>query len=224
VSNKSGSVLAVDADPNSNLPEILDVKNAQTIVGVVEEMSKNMDKIPGGMTKDRYIEMRVQETLAEEDGFDLLVMGRPEGPGCYCYVNNLLRGIMEKIINNYAFVIIDNAAGMEHISRRTMRAIDVLLFVSDHSIFGVRSAKRIFDLANELKIKFKDAFLIVNKISGSTESIEKEIADSHLELAGTIPYEQELHELGISAKTIFEFEDSILKDSVEEIVKKIMKG
>jgi CO dehydrogenase maturation factor len=90
---QKGSVLAIDADPNSNLPEILDVKDAGTIVSAVEEVSKNLGKIPAGVTKDRFIEMRVQEALAEEDGFDLLVMGRPEGPGCYCYVNNLLRNI-----------------------------------------------------------------------------------------------------------------------------------
>lgn len=223
ISSKKGSVLAIDADPNSNLPEILDVKGARTIVGSVEEISKNMDKIPSGVTKDRFIEMRVQETIAEEDGFDLLVMGRPEGAGCYCYVNNLLRNITSKLVKNYDFVVMDNAAGMEHISRRTLRSVDKLLLVSDHSAFGIRSAKRIYDLAREMEIKIKDAFLIVNKVVGSVDDLSGEIAGTGLKLAGAIPYELELQKLSLAAKTIFEFEDKALKGSIEEILSNIMK-
>ncbi len=104
------------------------------------------------MTKDRFIEMKVQESLTETKDFDLLVMGAPEGPGCYCYVNNLLREIMDRITNSYDFVVIDNAAGMEHISRRTTGVIAKLVLVSDYSIAGVRAAKRIYSLAKELKI------------------------------------------------------------------------
>jgi len=222
--SKKGSILAIDADPNSNLPEILDVKRPGTIVGVVEDISKHMDKIPAGVTKERFIEMRIQDALAEEDDFDLLAMGRPEGPGCYCYINNLLRDMTEKMTKNYDFVIIDNAAGMEHISRRTMRSVDKLVLVSDHSLFGIRSAKRIYDLAKELEIKIRNAYLVVNKVTGPLESCQKEIADTTLQLAGTIPYEPELQQLSISAKTIFEFEGKALQEAVENIFNNIMRG
>ncbi len=224
VASKKSSILAIDADPNSNLPEIIDVKCPATIVGLVEEISKHMDKIPAGVAKERFIEMRIQDALAEEDDLDLLVMGRPEGPGCYCYINNLLRDMTAKITKNYDYVIIDNAAGMEHISRRTTRSIDKLVLVSDHSIFGIRSAKRIYDLARELQIKIKDAFLIVNKVTGSLASCQSEIDDTGLELAGTIPYEPELQRLGVSANTIFEFEGKALQEAVEKIFNKIMRG
>jgi CO dehydrogenase maturation factor len=190
-------------------------------VGVVEEISKNMDKIPAGVTKDRFIEMRVQEALAEKDGFDLLVMGRPEGPGCYCYVNNLLRDITARITKNYDFVVIDNAAGMEHISRRTVRSIDKLLLVSDHSIFGIRSAKRIYDLAKELDIKIKDSFLIVNKLSGPIDSVSDEVKLTGLRFAGTIPYDVKMQKLSLEAGTVFQFEDSTIKHSIESIMRNI---
>jgi CO dehydrogenase maturation factor len=199
----------------------LNVRGTETIVGVVEEISKNMDKIPAGVTKDRFIEMRVQEALAEKDGFDLLVMGRPEGPGCYCYVNNLLRDITARITKNYDFVVIDNAAGMEHISRRTVRSIDKLLLVSDHSIFGIRSAKRIYDLAKELDIKIKDSFLIVNKLSGPIDSVSDEAKLTGLRFAGTIPYDVKMQKLSLEAGTVFQFEDSTIKHSIESIMRNI---
>ena len=131
------SVLAIDADPNSCLAESLGVDAVSSIVGVCEEISKNMDTIPRGMTKDRYIEMKVQESLIETEDFDLLLMGRPEGPGCYCYVNNLLRDIIGDITKSYDFIVIDNAAGMEHISRRTTMEITKLVLVSYYSSIGV---------------------------------------------------------------------------------------
>jgi CO dehydrogenase maturation factor len=224
VSSGKGSVLAIDADPNSNLPELLDVKDVGTIVGVVEEISRNMDKIPAGVTKDRFIEMRVQETLSEENGFDLLVMGRPEGPGCYCYVNNLLRDITSKITKDYDFIVMDNAAGMEHISRRTVRSIDKLVLVSDHSIFGIRSAKRIYDLAKGLDLKIKDSFLVVNKVVGNIDAVSDEIGATGLTLAGTIPYDLEIQRLSLSARTIFDSEDKAMSDSMEKLMSNIMKG
>jgi CO dehydrogenase maturation factor len=190
-------------------------------VGTIEEISKKMDAIPAGMTKDRYIEMRVQEALGEEKGFDLLVMGRPEGPGCYCYVNNLLRDMIGRITRSYDFVVVDNAAGMEHISRRTMREIDRLILVSDYSVFGIRSAKRIYDLAKELAIKIKEAFLVVNKATGPVEALKAELDSAGLKVAGAIPYDETLAELALSGRPIFEFGDDKMKRSVEAIMKVI---
>ena len=222
---KGGSILAIDADPNSNLPELLGVKDAASIVGIVEDVQKHLDKLPSGITKDRFIEMKVQEAVSEEaKGFDLLVMGRPEGPGCYCYVNNLLRGIISKITKNYDLVIIDNAAGMEHISRRTMRRIDKLLLVSDYSVFGVRSAKKIYDLVREMDIDLGESYLVVNKLTGKVGALEKEMDASGLELAGAIPFDERLANLSISGRSIFKLDDSGLRAEVETIFRKVMKS
>jgi CO dehydrogenase maturation factor len=222
-SKGSGSVLAIDADPNSCMAEALGVSSAQTIVGICDEVSKNMDKIPAGMTKDRYIEMRVQEALTEGGDFDLLVMGRPEGPGCYCYINNLLRGMIEKITKNYDFVVIDNAAGMEHISRRTAGGVDKLVLVSDYSKPGVRAAKKIYELAKSLRINIGSAGLIVNKVTGPMSAVEKEVEDTGLGLIGTIPYDDAVAERSISEKPVFELKSKPVTDIIKKITLSLTK-
>ena len=219
----AGSILAVDADPNSSLPDLLGVKDPETIVGIVEDISKNMDKIPHGVTKDRFIEMRVHQTLTEGKDYDLMVMGRPEGPGCYCYVNNLLRDLIGKITKTYDFVVIDNAAGMEHISRRTMRRIDKLVLVSDCSVMGIRSSKRIYDLAVELGIKIGEVFLVVNKVTDSTEGLDDEIRKSALTLAGVVPHSEPLKRISISNTPISGLKDKNITDSVNKIWSRICR-
>ena len=222
IDHRLGSVLAIDADPNSCLADNLGVKNPETIVGVCEEISKNLSRIPAGVTKDRCIEMRVQEAINEAKGFDLLVMGAPEGPGCYCYVNNLLRGIIGEITKNYDFVIIDNAAGMEHISRRTTGEMNKLLVVSDYSIPGVRSARRIYELARGLGIKIGGAYLVVNKIAGPLGPLTDEIVKTGLQVAGSVPYDEEMINWSISNKPIFDFIDKAIRDEIEEIFNNLM--
>ena len=181
-----------------------------------------MDKIPQGMTKDRFIEMRVQEAVIEAGDFDLLVMGRPEGPGCYCYVNNLLRNIIGKLTSGYNFVVIDNAAGMEHISRRTAGEMTALLLVSDYSIAGVRSAKRIYDLAVELGIKMSGAYLVVNKVSGPMDMLKGEIEDAGITDIGEIPYDEALVKWNISGRSVFELKNDRLHSKISDIIKKII--
>ncbi len=223
MAGKKGSVLAIDADPNSTLPEALGVTGNETIAGICDDVSKQMDKIPAGMTKERFIEMKIQEALAEEDGFDLLVMGRPEGPGCYCYVNNLLRDLIARVIKNYDFVVIDNAAGMEHISRRTMRAVDKLLLVSDYSVVGVRSAKKILELAKSLGIKMASSALVINKVTGSLEPLQNEIRAAGAAFIGAIPFNENVDKWSVSDKPIFEFEDAGIKDRIKDIFIKLME-
>ena len=162
--NRRGvSILAVDGDPNSNLDRALGVKSESSIVAIVDEVSRNPGQIPQGMTKDRFLDYQIHDSLVESDGFDLLVMGRPEGPGCYCFANNLLRILIERLGKNYSYMIVDNEAGMEHFSRRTTRKIDLLFIVSDYSIIGLRSAKRILDLTRELELDVRDVRLIINR-------------------------------------------------------------
>ncbi len=200
----AGSILAIDADPNSNLGELLGAKSASTIVEIIDCISKNPGQIPAGMTKDRYVDMKVQESLSEEDGFDLLSMGRPEGPGCYCFINNLLRGLIEKLIKNYDYIVIDNEAGMEHLSRRILGRIETLFIISDASTIGIRSAARISALADELNIKISERFLILNKSKGNTGSLEDEIKKTGLDLKTTLPMNAEIENMAIVNKPVFE--------------------
>jgi CO dehydrogenase maturation factor len=198
---KSGSVLAVDADPNSNLAEVLGVKSTGNLGVILDQISAQPDKIPAGMTKDRFIQHQVQTAISEEDGFDLLSMGKPEGPGCYCYVNNLLRGLMTKLIDNYDYIVIDNEAGLEHLSRRTTRLADVLLVISDPTSVGLKSAQRIFELAKALKFEVKKSFLLVNRFN---QNLQKDrIKDTGLEHLGNLPLDAQLEELSLAGKSIF---------------------
>lgn len=205
---KQGSVLAVDADPNSNLNEALGVTVAGSIVSIIDDIAKNPSQIPTGVSKDRFIEYRIQDMLTESDGFDLLAMGRPEGPGCYCYANSILRMLIEKLSNSYRYVAIDNAAGMEHLSRRTTRKIDCLLIVSDYTIVGIRSAKKIYDLARELEISVKDAYLLINRKDDQIQdALNEEIDKTKIKVAGFIPEDRDILECSITAKSVFNLQD-----------------
>ena len=161
---KKGSLLVVDADPNSNLAEVLGLKVNATIGNILDEVGEHPQKIPVSMPKDRYIEYEIHKAIQEAEGFDLLTMGKPEGPGCYCYVNNVLRSVMEKLIKDYDYIVIDNEAGLEHLSRRTTRQADVLLAVSDATPVGLKAVKRIAELVRELNIKTKKKLLLVNRM------------------------------------------------------------
>ncbi len=215
-------MLAIDADPNSCFADALGVKDSETIVGICDDISKNMDKIPPGVTKDRFIEMKVQESVAETKDFDLLVMGAPEGPGCYCYVNSLLRGIIERISKSYDFVVIDNAAGMEHISRRTEGDITKLLLVSDYSVAGVRAAGNIYTLAKKLKIRIGGAFMLVNRVSGPLSALDEEIKKTGLEMVGDVPYSQALVERNISGSSMLDFADPYINSRIADIFERVM--
>lgn len=180
-----GSVLAVDADPNHNLGELLGVEVRETIGGIIDDISVNPQSVPANMGKDAFIEYRVQGAVIEAGGFDLLTMGRPEGPGCYCYVNNSLRNVMDKLTRDYDFVIIDNEAGLEHLSRRTTRRVDSLLVISDATEAGLRAANRIAGLTRELDIKVKNGSLIINRCGPGIEP--ERIRDLELDYLGCLP-------------------------------------
>jgi len=166
VREDKGPVLAVDADPNSNLNVGLGIKYGETIADLREDVLAK--EVPSGMSKTDFFDYRLHECLVEGDKVDLLVMGRPEGPGCYCAVNNLLRQYLSKISKQYKYVVMDNEAGMEHLSRRTTDLVDVLLITSDPTLVSVRSAGRIYEIALQIKLKIKDIYLIINRTSEST--------------------------------------------------------
>lgn len=190
---ESLSVLAVDADSNVNLNDLLGVRLKETVGAIREEMKSTVNNLPGGMTKQQFLEYKIQSSLVETSGFDLIAMGRPEGPGCYCYANNLLRDILKTLGENYDFVVIDNEAGMEHLSRRTTQNIDLLLVVSDPSIRGIHTAGKISRLLIELETKVKERYLILNRMTDSLpHSIKKVIEEEGLELLSSIPEDEKL--------------------------------
>ncbi|MBU0548469.1 MAG: AAA family ATPase [Candidatus Omnitrophica bacterium] len=198
---KIGSVLAIDADPNSNLGEVLGLKAGRNIGMILDDISANPDKVPSGMAKDRFIEYQVQSAIQEEDGFDILSMGKPEGPGCYCYVNNVLRGVMIKLIKDYNYIVIDNEAGLEHLSRRTTRFADKLVVVSDASSVGLKSAQRINELIEQLKFKVREKLLLVNRFNKNVDKIK--LKETGLEYLGSLPYDPLMEELSFEGKSVF---------------------
>jgi len=200
---KLGSILAIDADPNSNLGEFLGVNIKEDIGSIIEDIAKNPEQIPKGTSKDRFIDYRIQTSIVESVGFDVLTMGLPEGPGCYCYANTVLRGIITKLADDYDFVVIDNEAGMEHLSRRTMRKADYLLVISDHSLAGVKTAKKIINLISKLKIDIKNTAVIINQTQGKAQKISNELSDLKLNLTAALPQDSALLALSKNSKSIF---------------------
>ncbi|MBW1992573.1 MAG: AAA family ATPase [Deltaproteobacteria bacterium] len=179
-------VLAVDADANSNFNEVLGLAVEHTVGEAREEVKRG-----GGMvdiTKDQLVEMRINQCLVEADGFDLIVMGQPEGPGCYCAANNLVAHYMDVLSKNYPFIVMDNEAGMEHLSRLTTKNVDRLVLISDPSWRGIQTARRLQDLAQQLKIVTGKTVLIVNRVNnGLSSRAQEEIQAQGLDLVGLIP-------------------------------------
>jgi len=185
-------VLAVDADSNANLNDVLGLQLTDTLSNAREEMKKGV--VPGGMTKDVFMSMKLQQSIVEGDGFDLIVMGQPEGSGCYCAANSLLVAFLDKLLHNYPYIVMDNEAGMEHISRLTTRNVDILLMVSDTSRRSILSALRIDKLARELKIGVSKSYLIVNQVKEALSAdILQIIQDAGIALAGTIPENTDIY-------------------------------
>lgn len=189
IEKRKGPVLAVDADANANLNDVLGVTVADTVGHIREEASETAGGRPAGMSLDEYFELRVNQALVEAKGFDLIVMGRPEGPGCYCAANHIIRRYTDHLSDRYPYLVMDNEAGLEHLSRRTTQDTDLLIVVSDSSLRGLKAAERVFELVTELKLRIKRSVLIVNRVNG--EAINPELMNAikagNMFLAGIIP-------------------------------------
>ena len=222
VSRGKGRVLAIDADANMNLNEVLGVEVHQTI-GQIRE---GLGNVPQGMTKDAFINYKTQECLVEADGFDLIVMGRPEGPGCYCYANTLCKKYMDEMADNYDYVVLDNEAGMEHLSRRTTHNMDLMLAVTDSSVRGIQAAGRIRDLAEELKLNIGQIAVIVNRVEGDLEDATRtEIERLGLPLAGVVPSDPNVYAFDLEGKPTFQLpEDSPAYRAVCDIMERHVPG
>ncbi|MCF8010022.1 MAG: AAA family ATPase [Clostridiales bacterium] len=219
---KKKPILAVDADANANLNEALGMEIEDTISDALNSLYNVRDvTMPGGMTKDKYMQYRIHQALSEGDEVDLLVMGGPEGSGCYCYANNLLRGFMSELSQNYNYMVMDNEAGLEHLSRRTTQNVDVLFVTSDASARGIRSAGRVKELVDKLKLDIKEIFLVVTKVEeNSLQSLQPEIERTGLKLAGEIPLDNQVYEYDLNSKPLFDLpEDSKVATAITNILK-----
>jgi len=201
-------VLGVDADSNANLNEVLGLEVTETLGSAREDMKKG--SVPSGMTKDIFIEMKMGEAVVEADGYDLLVMGQPEGAGCYCAANSLLTNFLDRLQGNYPYIVMDNEAGMEHISRLTTSNVDVLLVVSDTSRRGIQAAVRINKLANALSIGVSKSYAIVNQAKDELSDVVRNIlTEGGLELAGTVPEDNAVYDYDLNGRPTIELpEDS----------------
>jgi CO dehydrogenase maturation factor len=187
-------ILAIDADPNANLGEVLGVEFENTIGKVLGEFLKEKEKLPIGVIKESFINSKLYEILVEEEGFDLLVMGHGEGPQCYCYPNMIIRDCIDKLSSNYRYIVIDNEAGLEHISRRTDGNLDILLLISDPTIKGIKTCAKLKNLAANIGLKIKRNYLIINRVieEGSITMLAKEIERENLVLLSVIPEDENI--------------------------------
>lgn len=218
-------VLAVDADPNANLNEGLGVDVQTTLGDLQAESLGQRANLPPGMDRRRYVEYQLQSSLVEESGYDLLVMGRTEGPGCYCSVNDILRAYLDDLVPNYPYVVLDNEAGMEHISRRTTRDIDDLFIVSDENPVGIRSAGNIYRLIKKLELSIGRSYLIVNRTrNGLHAALNDEIEQLELELLGTIPTDDLVVEYNLEQKPLPDLpRETPARRAVGEMLEGILK-
>jgi CO dehydrogenase maturation factor len=226
---EKGVVLAIDADPSTNLNLALGVPLYDTVGDVREETATAVggQRAMGGMSKWDYLDLRINEALTEEVAFDLLAMGRPEGPGCYCAANNILRTSVDRLSGAYEYVVIDNEAGLEHLSRRTTRDVDLLILVSDPSLRGLIAAARVAELVEELDTAVGSVCLVVNRVNGDTlpEPLRKVIEERNLNLVGLLPADPAVNELDALGEPIVKLPaDSPVRRSLEAILTSLDGG
>ncbi len=202
-------ILAIDADSNANLGESLGLEVDLTVGMILDGFQKEKINIPAGMTKEAYLELKLNEAVSEGDGIDLITMGRGEGPECYCYPNLIVRKLADRLASNYDYTVMDNEAGMEHLSRRTTQNIDELLIISDHSVKGVRTIARIKELVAELRLAVKRQSVIIGRAPEQlAEPVTDELAKLGIELAATIPVDEELYRYDLESRPLLELPES----------------
>lgn len=218
IEQQNGAVLAVDADPSSNLHMVLGLELEGTIGDMREEMLEEVQAslvaggaaagLAQGMVKRDYLNYHVRMLISEGQHVDLIAMGRPEGPGCYCAVNHNLREIVDSLGESYDYVVIDNEAGLEHLSRRTTHDVDVMLIVSDPSQRGLVAAERVVELREELAIDIRSTWLVLNRLVGDEmpAALQAKIDEIGVPVLGTVPYNTDLLEFEFTGRPILELD------------------
>jgi CO dehydrogenase maturation factor len=219
---KEKPVLAIDADPDSNLGTLLGVKVTQSIGDLREDALKKIKDLPAGMSKANYFEAGLHQIIEEVDGFDLITMGKGEGSGCYCYLNSLIRKFSEDLFPSYSWVVMDNEAGLEHISRRTTSNIDSLIVVVNANPISFNTAKTIANLSENLENKINKTYIVTNIVKEDLKKeVQKRISEFKMEYLGDIPTDAKLEEMIFKRGSLRELKESPAKKAIEEILEKI---
>jgi len=228
IQNTEEITLVVDADPATNLPDVLGVDISRTVGQASKDIKDRIEKgtLSPTIPKKDILEAQVFQTLIEEDRFDILAMGRSEGEGCYCFVNNILTRILDTLTRNYSVTLLDMEAGLEHLSRRTDRDVDAMIVVTDPSKMGFETAKRIKELTEEVHIDVKDIYLVGNRFSQGRGGLLKKAADDiGLELAGSVPVDENVMSFNMAGKPLLDIpDDSPAYKAIEEIAQRIGLG
>jgi CO dehydrogenase maturation factor len=204
----SRPILAVDADPNANLGESLGIEVHETVGRMLDRFQKDKIDIPAGMTKEAYLEFKLNSLMIESTYFDLMTMGRGEGQDCYCYPNLILRKFIDRLGGNYAYLVMDNEAGMEHLSRGTTQDIDELLIVSNHSVKGVRTIARIQELVAELKLRVKHQSIVINLAPGQLDPlIINELETLNLQPEAVVPQDEQIYQSDLKQRSLLDLPD-----------------
>jgi CO dehydrogenase maturation factor len=232
---RQGPILAIDADPSSNLNLALGLELEWTVGDIREDLlgqvrrsltagGAAMGALPGGVSKREYLDYQIRSSLTESHAFDLIAMGRSEGGGCYCAVNHNLREVLDAISKNYRYVIIDNEAGMEHLSRRTTRDVQHLLVVSDPTQRGLTTARRIAAFRHEIDIQIEKTYLVINRLAGVLpQALQDQIETFDIPLLGTIPANIELADYEINGRPLVEISsDSPVYRAVAGMLEQIL--
>ncbi|MFP3904093.1 MAG: AAA family ATPase [Armatimonadota bacterium] len=213
-------LLAVDADPNLNLDAALGVHAEQTVGGIRENVVDGDEQETAGMTKPEFLDYRIQMSIVEASGFDLIAMGRPEGPGCYCFANEILRDVLGKLARRYSIVVVDCEAGLEHLSRRTTGDVDLLLAVTDPSVRGMQTCRRAIDLLEEVRTSAADIRVVLNRVRGDIPDALAEAAeDLGLEFSIRLPEDENLRTLDALGRPLTELsDDNPFRGAIEELL------
>ena len=219
---KSGRtpILAIDADPNSNLAESLGIDVKDTIGNTLSDFLRNRGSLPQGVTKQSFLEMKLHQILKEEKDIDIMVMGCPEGPGCYCAANAMMKSYFEDLVGNYRYVVVDNEAGMEHFSRKTAANIDLLLLCSNYSLKGIKTVKKISDMVDELGIGVKERFIVINMTPEKLDdSFIAEIEKLGIPYFGNIKTDKSIEEADVKGIPLTDIpESSMAVKSIDDMV------
>jgi CO dehydrogenase maturation factor len=224
IKNGIRPILAVDADPNANLGESLGLEVQETVGLMLDKFQKDKIEIPSGMTKEAYLEFKLNGLMVESKNLDLLTMGRGEGQDCYCYPNLILRKFIDRLSDNYAYIVMDNEAGMEHLSRGTTQDIDELLIVSNHSVKGVRTIARIKELITELKLRVKHESIVISMSPAQLDPlIVNELEKLELKADAIIPQDAEVYQSDLKQRPLLDLPDNNMAvKAVDRLMSHIM--
>jgi CO dehydrogenase maturation factor len=217
-----GPILALDADPAANLGKVLGLKVEKTLGDLREEILRQMKDFPAGMSKEAYIEMGLHQIILEASGFDLITMGRSEGPACYCYINNLLRQFSERLDSQYRWVVMDNEAGLEHISRRTASRVDHLIVVVNENPLSLDCARQIENLVAEIKNPVHSKYLLLNMVRTEKMGVVRDrVAGLNFTFLGSIPYDPQVEETIFCGRSLLQLRDGVAVAMVKRILESI---